>query len=59
MFSLQNLTREQRTNESQIIVEDEDGEVVKTYELPTAKGENSEAGPSTPGWAKLGGIWRR
>ncbi|SPJ74436.1 related to Na+/H+ antiporter CNH1 [Fusarium torulosum] len=40
-----------------IIVEDEDGEVVKTYELPTTKGENSEAGPSTPGWAKFGGVF--
>ncbi|KAF5655964.1 cpa1 family monovalent cation:h+ antiporter, partial [Fusarium heterosporum] len=48
-----------------IIVEDADGEVVKTYELPTTKGENSEAGPSNsgekagakPAWAKLGGVF--
>ncbi|EXK30037.1 CPA1 family monovalent cation:H+ antiporter [Fusarium oxysporum f. sp. melonis 26406] len=49
-----------------IIVEDEDGEVVKTYELPTTKGENSEAGPSTtpgektaakPGWTNFGGVF--
>ncbi|GKU03797.1 cpa1 family monovalent cation:h+ antiporter [Fusarium langsethiae] len=48
-----------------IIVEDADGEVVKTYELPAAKGGNSEAGPSTPGekpagkhgWTNFGGVF--
>ncbi|EKJ79658.1 hypothetical protein FPSE_00112 [Fusarium pseudograminearum CS3096] len=48
-----------------IIVEDADGEVVKTYELPAAKGGDSEAGPSTPrekpagkhGWANFGGVF--
>ncbi|KAJ4174892.1 Na+/H+ antiporter [Fusarium falciforme] len=47
-----------------IIVEDEDGEVVKTYELPSGKGEQAEAGasgsseekaPAKPGWATFGG----
>ncbi|KAM0561463.1 hypothetical protein ACHAPJ_003346 [Fusarium lateritium] len=47
-----------------IIVEDEDGEVVKTYELPTTKGENSEAtssatpgekAPAKHGWTNFGG----
>ncbi|KAJ3511493.1 hypothetical protein NM208_g15424 [Fusarium decemcellulare] len=50
-----------------IIVEDEDGEVVKTYELPTGKGESTEAetggaaGEKTPaktGWAGFGGRLR-
>lgn len=47
----------------QIIVEDEDGEVVKTYELPSGKGEQAEAGasgseektPAKPSWATFGG----
>ncbi|KAF5017590.1 hypothetical protein F66182_10466 [Fusarium sp. NRRL 66182] len=47
-----------------IIVEDEDGEVVKTYQLPTTKGESSEAGdsaeptgkpPAKAGWTNFGG----
>ncbi|RFN46338.1 cpa1 family monovalent cation:h+ antiporter [Fusarium flagelliforme] len=48
-----------------IIVEDADGEVVKTYELPTAKGESSQAGPSTSDappapkrtWSNFGGVF--
>ncbi|CAG7560339.1 unnamed protein product [Fusarium equiseti] len=48
-----------------IIVEDADGEVVKTYELPAAKGESSQAGPSTSderpapkrAWSNLGGVF--
>ncbi|RSL75525.1 hypothetical protein CEP51_010783 [Fusarium floridanum] len=47
-----------------IIVEDEDGEVVKTYELPSGKGEQAEAAAAgsseekaavKPGWATFGG----
>ncbi|KAM0431012.1 hypothetical protein ACHAPT_005649 [Fusarium lateritium] len=47
-----------------IIVEDEDGEVVKTYELPSGKGEQAETGasgaadekaPAKAGWATFGG----
>ncbi|KAM5353961.1 hypothetical protein ACJ41O_000611 [Fusarium nematophilum] len=50
-----------------IIVEDEDGEVVKTYELPTGKGEAGEASetgaaageeaPTKAGWASFGGVF--
>ncbi|KAL4732316.1 Na+/H+ antiporter [Fusarium chlamydosporum] len=48
-----------------IIVEDADGEVVKTYELPTNKGESSGAGPSTSDerpapkhtWSNFGGVF--
>ncbi|KAF4980396.1 hypothetical protein FZEAL_3575 [Fusarium zealandicum] len=47
-----------------IIVEDEDGEVVKTYELPSHKGGHEEASasenteekaPTKAGWANFGG----